>query len=173
MFRILSLIASNMAKERATVPLPNSVPVPSEFRGAVLLDTAKCLACGMCSYVCVSDAIVGTNEEKAFTWEYEPGRCTFCARCVERCPGGALSMQETPLPSYETFGDLSVRQVVPFKPCLDCGAPVRPATETLIGTAFGHLKETTRELLRTCERCRRKRLQREFFLTAYGEEKTR
>lgn len=171
MFKILKIIAGNVVGGPATVALPGSVPSPAWFRGAVTLNPAKCIACGMCSYVCVSNAITGSEETAAYAWAYEPGRCTFCARCVERCPGRALSMAPDPAPSYEHPGELSVEHLVEFQPCPECGKPVRPATEELLGRAFDHIKEETRELMRLCERCRRRKLQRNLFAGAFEDDK--
>jgi ferredoxin len=157
--RILQVINKNVAGGPVTVRLPASVPAPPGFRGAVVLDPARCLACRMCTYVCVTAAITTSEEAAVYTWAYEPGRCTFCARCLERCPGAALTMAAEPLPPYVRVGELATRHRVPFPACPDCGAPVRPATEELIHRAFEQLKEDTRQLLRRCERCRRRRLQ--------------
>jgi formate hydrogenlyase subunit 6/NADH:ubiquinone oxidoreductase subunit I len=158
--RILQVITGNLASRPATVPLPGSVPTPAGFRGRVLLDPARCLACGMCGYVCVSDAIVARDEDGGFGWAYEPGRCAFCARCFERCPGRALSMEAKAAPSYLRPGELAVRHRVPLPACPRCGVTVRPATEELLQLAFDHVTDETRELVKLCERCRRHRLQR-------------
>jgi len=99
MFGILAVIAGNVLHGSGTIRLPGSVPCPSEFRGAVTLDPALCLACGIRSYVCVSDAITGAEQDKNYLWTYEPGRCTFCKRCVDRCPGRALTMAAEPVPT--------------------------------------------------------------------------
>jgi len=171
MFRILKIIAANVAGGPATVALPGSVPAPAFFRGAVTLNPAKCIACGMCSYVCVSSAITGSEMKNAYEWDYEPGRCTFCARCVERCPGHALSMAQEAARSYEHPGELSVEHLVQFKACPHCGDPVRPASEEFLGRAFDHIKDETRELVRLCERCRRRQLQRNLFAGVLGDDK--
>lgn len=160
MFRILQVITGNLSRAPATVRLPDAVPTPPGFHGRVLLEPARCLACGMCAYVCVSDAIVAGDRDGGFDWAYEPGRCAFCARCVERCPGRALSMDARAAPSYRRPGELAVRHRVAFPACPDCGAPARPATEELLKLAFHHVTPEARELVRLCERCRRRRLQR-------------
>lgn len=167
MFRAFRLVAGNLAAGPATVRLPDAVPAPAGYRGAVTIDTARCLACRTCAYVCVSAAITGTEERAGYAWDYEPGRCTFCARCVDHCPGNALSMAAVPPPAYCKRGELAVHHLVPFAACLDCGAPVRPATAELLAKAFEHVTDDTRELLRRCERCRRKRLQRRLVASTF------
>ena len=170
MQQILRIISANLTKGPATVRLPESVPSPPGYRGQVVLDSTHCLACGICAYVCVSDAITGADEGSGYAWTYEPGRCTFCARCLDHCPGRALSMSPEPLPPYVRLGELGVRRLVAFPVCPDCGVPVRPATDELISRAFDHIKEDTRSLVRLCERCRRRRLQRSLFIAAAEDQ---
>lgn len=175
MLKILALIARNTAAGPFTVPLPGSVATPTKFRGAVELDTSRCIGCGLCSYVCVSNAIVGAECDHGYRWHYEPGRCTFCARCLERCPCQALSMQSEPLGSYEQAGERASEHLVAFAACPDCGTPVRQANEALLQRAFAHWTSQTRELTRLCERCRRQRLQRNMAVGVFDdhEEKNR
>lgn len=160
MLRILQVIKDNLARGPATVRLPDHVPTPPGFHGCVQLDPSKCLACGVCAYVCVSSAITGAEEDGGYRWAYEPGRCAFCARCADFCPGRALSMSGEATRPYTKVGALFVSRRVEFPPCPDCGAPRRPVTEALLGKAFAHLGPETRELARRCERCRRRLLQR-------------
>ena len=169
MFRILAAIAGNVLHGPGTIRLPGSVPCPANFRGAVTLDPALCLACGICSYVCVSDAITGEEQDKNYLWTYEPGRCTFCARCVDRCPGRALTMAAEPVAAYSKPGERGVRQLVPFPACPHCGAPSRPVNEELLGRAYDEVNPEIRLLARLCEHCRQ-RLQRKQFLATNSED---
>jgi formate hydrogenlyase subunit 6/NADH:ubiquinone oxidoreductase subunit I len=171
--RILQIIAENLGHRPVSVALPEHVPTPAGFRGRVTLDPTRCIGCGMCAYVCVSNAITGAAEGDAYAWTYDPGRCAFCARCVERCPGGALSNDDQPAPSYARPGELAVRTLVTFPPCPDCGTPTRPAPEELARRAFAEVTDETRALLLRCERCRRKIMQRKLVPGLVVEEKTR
>jgi hydrogenase-4 component H len=173
MLNILKVIFGNLTSQRATVPLPGSVPTPDDFRGPVQMDTYKCIGCGMCSYVCVSSAITGADQEKGYSWSYEPGRCTFCARCVERCPVHAIRMDGDPLEPYEKSGERCAKHVVEFDCCPECGEPVRTAHEELLKRAFETMTYETRHLVRLCERCRRRHLQRKMMVSAYGQKETR
>lgn len=160
MLEILRVIAGNAASAPATVRLPGTVPVPAGFRGRVMLDPHRCVACGTCAYVCVSGAISGADVEGGYGWAYEPGRCAFCARCLDHCIGGALSMEQAAAPAYTHPGELRREVRVPFPACASCGAPTRPATDALLRRAFAHVGPETRELARRCERCRRREVQR-------------
>src|SRR5690349_16247735 len=128
MAKIVQVIADNLKYGQATVPLPQSVPATEGLRGRVSSAPSHRLACGMCSYVCVSHAITGWNGPATFQWAYDPGRCTFCARCMERCPGSALRMEQEPAPIYRKRGDLRVSFDIALPACPECGAPNRPVT---------------------------------------------
>ena len=160
MSSILRVITRNLSRGPVTVRLPGQVPVPPGYRGPVTFDPARCVACGLCAYVCVSDAITGAHGERDYAWAYDAGRCAFCARCVDHCPGKALSMAAAPAPTYTRRGELATQARVAFPPCPDCGAPARPVTEELVRLAFEHPTAETRALLRLCERCRQRRVQR-------------
>lgn len=160
MIRVLRMIAGNLAAGPASLRLPETVPAPDGFRGRVELDTSRCLGCGMCAYVCVSEAIRLDPRDDGCTWRYDPGRCAYCARCVERCPANALSMTAAPLAPYGRPGQLESAHEVTFPPCPECGAPTRPAPEVLMHKAFEHLEEHTLMMAQRCERCRRRWTQR-------------
>lgn len=158
MFHILRRMAGNIAKGPSTIPFPGEVPPPAGLRGLVRMDAERCLACGICAYVCVSDAITGEEREGAYEWAYEPGRCTFCGRCEDHCPGRALSMEPVAPPSYRKPHVLASSVTVAFPACPICGEPNRHVTEAWVGKAFQAPAGETRELLRLCVRCRRKRI---------------
>lgn len=160
MFRILQVIGGNVVIPPATVRLPEAVPTPDRFRGLVTMDGSRCLACGVCAYVCVSNAITGAEVAGGYAWAYEPGQCAFCARCVDYCPGRALAMEGSAAPAYARPGELRREVRVAFPACPDCGNPRRPATDELLGRAFGQVSAEVRELALRCERCRRRMLQR-------------
>jgi len=155
MFNILQIIERNLADGPATISLPHRAPPPTGFRGLVLLDPGRCVGCGLCAYVCVSESVTGTSDDAEYRWHYEPGRCTFCARCVDRCPADALRMSADAPPVYSNPGELDTSHAVPFPPCKGCGKPKRPTSESLLHSAAGHLDDEARELYDLCERCRR------------------
>ena len=169
MLEILKVIFGNLTSKRATVPLPLSVPTPKQFRGPVEMDANRCIGCGMCSYVCVTNAITASDQGAEYNWAYEPGRCTFCGRCLERCPVHAIRMDSAPLEPYRVPGERSVEHVVVFGKCPECGEPVRGAHGELLDRAFETVSDQIRAVITLCERCRRLRLQDNLRLNAKGE----
>jgi formate hydrogenlyase subunit 6/NADH:ubiquinone oxidoreductase subunit I len=155
MFNILQIIEKNLADGPVTISLPHKEPPPTGFRGLVLLDPELCVGCGLCAYVCVSESVTGASSETEYQWHYEPGRCTFCARCVDRCPASALHMSAEAPPVYSSPGALDTSHTVPFPACKRCGKPKRPTSESLLHSAAGQIDDQTRELYDLCERCRR------------------
>jgi len=169
MFGMLKLMARNLAQGPGTILFPAQAPVPENLRGLVRINPERCLACGICAYVCVGGAITGGDQDGAYAWRYDPGRCTFCARCADHCPGAALSMAPEPPPSYRRPRELAVAQRVPFPPCPGCGRPTRILTGDWLGKAFGGTTPETRDILRLCVACRRKRTQRVLKTAAGGD----
>jgi len=160
MLGILKILTGNLVQGPATLRFPEQAPVPPGLRGLVRMQPERCLACGMCAYVCVSAAVSGADRVTEYEWHYDPGKCTFCARCADRCPGRAIALEEAPPPSYRASGELAVTLRVPYPACPQCGKPASNFTEEWLGQAFRQVGGETREVLRLCPACRRKRTQK-------------
>lgn len=72
-------------------------------RGVPVLESSRCLGCGLCSRICPPRAIkmrpagkrvVGGKE----VWKEEPSfdyyRCIYCGQCADVCPAKAISMNK-------------------------------------------------------------------------------
>jgi ferredoxin len=153
---ILSLITGNAARGPQTLRFPGRQAPAAQYRGNVTMDPAKCLACGICDYVCVSRAISLTQAEDRFVWSYDPARCTYCGRCADHCPAAAITQAADRGPSYGRPGELSETVTVVYPLCPDCGKPARPFNEALLRTAFADVSAELRERAHLCERCRQK-----------------
>jgi formate hydrogenlyase subunit 6/NADH:ubiquinone oxidoreductase subunit I len=118
----------------------------------------------------VGGAITGSEQDGAYVWRYDPGRCTFCARCADQCPGRALAMAPEPAPSYRRPQELATAQRVTFPPCPGCGRPTRVPTAEWLARALGETTPENRDILRLCVACRRKRTQRLLKAAAGGDQ---
>jgi formate hydrogenlyase subunit 6/NADH:ubiquinone oxidoreductase subunit I len=106
---ILRLIFQNLRKGTVSMPLPHVHECTSnEYRGLIHNKPEACVGCGSCAYVCPTAAIEVTRGANSFTWSYDPGKCTFCGRCIDRCRPGSLSIESELPPLYATQGELKV-----------------------------------------------------------------
>lgn len=67
---------------------------------AILIDTNRCVGCGICEGNCPFGAIEVRNG-KAVAGD----QCTMCGACVEGCPAGALRLPEKEPVAAEDMGD--------------------------------------------------------------------
>jgi formate hydrogenlyase subunit 6/NADH:ubiquinone oxidoreductase subunit I len=153
MRRALSLVLKNFSAGPETRRFPERVPPAGRFRGAVLINTERCIGCGICDHVCISGAIEIIDRDGHINWSYDVGRCTFCASCVLRCPVGALKQEPDRPATYESPDAVLVCREVPFPTCEKCGTPVPPVR----GEEFHKLLEMgpaeVRKRAHTCASC--------------------
>jgi len=173
---IFNLITGNAMQGPQTLRFPDRNAPTAYFRGDVVIDPAKCLACGICDYVCASAAIEVTAGESECEWTYDPARCTYCGRCVDHCPSAALSQVDDRGPSYGTPGELAQSVTITYPSCPECGKPAIPFNDAVLGVAFKDVNEQLRERVHLCDRCRRKAtvsaMKRGFGGTADAERNT-
>ncbi len=119
---IFRLIFQNLWRGPVSFRLPHHHEcTSSEYRGLIHNDPERCVGCGSCAYVCPTCAIVVTRTGDKYQWTYDPGKCTFCGRCIDRCKPNTLTMESELPPLYSTQGELKqVLDMVRKK-------PVRPA----------------------------------------------
>lgn len=158
---IFTLIRQNFSQGPVTLRFPKRPEPQSEYRGPVVMDNDKCLACGICDHVCVSGAIAVKAFDDHFEWTYDPGRCTFCGRCVDHCPGQALTQESDHAPSYAASGALRLTEQVAYPACPECGRPALPFNDHMLSVAFGEVTDQLRHRIHLCDRCRLKLTQAE------------
>lgn len=103
---ILRLLFENLYRGTMTDRFPKQHSPAGKFRGLVENDESRCVGCAQCAYVCPSGAIEVRREGETYNWSYDPGKCTFCARCIDRCKPNTLAMQTTRPPVYAVSGEL-------------------------------------------------------------------
>lgn len=154
---VFRLFVKNLAAGPVTVRLPLQVDHPAGFKGPVRIDVKKCICCGICDYVCVSQAVVVARAGNGCEWSYHPGHCTYCGKCVQVCPVGALSMAAESVPAYTRPDELDDAHFILYPPCPECGTPTQPVDEAVLVKAFKEINDEVRVWLRLCPRCRRKK----------------
>jgi formate hydrogenlyase subunit 6/NADH:ubiquinone oxidoreductase subunit I len=124
---ILNLLMENLLGGPVTVRFPDRPPTSAGYRGLVEYDQKLCEACGLCAFVCTSAAIISKRRRDAYDWSYDPGQCTFCARCIEVCEPHALTMQAACPPVYAVSGELKHSYSMPRKAPVKKSPPAPPA----------------------------------------------
>jgi formate hydrogenlyase subunit 6/NADH:ubiquinone oxidoreductase subunit I len=128
---IFRLLFDNLRHGTVSFPLPHKHEcTSSEYRGLIHNDAARCVGCGSCAYVCPTAAIEVTRSGDTYRWTYDPGKCTFCARCIDRCRPKTLTQESMLPPLYSTEGDLKqVLDMVKKKPVRPAVAPAAAAAK--------------------------------------------
>jgi len=122
---IFRLLFDNLRHGTVSFPLPHDHEcTSSEYRGLIHNDASRCVGCGSCAYVCPTAAIEVTRSGDTYKWTYDPGKCTFCARCIDRCRPNTLTMESRLPPLYSIQGELKqVLDMVKKKPVRPAAAP--------------------------------------------------
>lgn len=133
---ILRLVLQNLRQGTASYRLPHTHECTSnQYRGLIQNNPDGCVGCGACAYVCPTAAIVVGKTPANYTWSYEPGKCTFCGRCIDRCKPGSLSMESKLPPLYAKAGELDVSYTMEKKKPAPRPAPVAAAAAPAVAPA--------------------------------------
>lgn len=153
--KTIRLLLDHLLEGPVTVRLPEHVPTGPGYRGLVTLQPESCVGCAICAYVCSPGAIEIRDKQYSYDWIYDPGKCTFCSRCMLDCPMQALAMTSTPPSPYTRPGELRTVVTLSYPICRKCGRPAPPAAEPLLNRVFGAAREAIKTWSELCIDCRR------------------
>jgi formate hydrogenlyase subunit 6/NADH:ubiquinone oxidoreductase subunit I len=130
LMNIFRLIFDNLRRGPVSFRLPHKHQCTSnDYRGLILNDAERCVGCGSCAYVCPTCAIEVIRSGDTYQWTYDPGKCTFCGRCIDRCKPNTLTMESKLPPLYSIQGELKKVLTMQRK------RPVRPAATPVVAAA--------------------------------------
>lgn len=115
---IFRLLFDNLRKGTVSFTLPHVHECTSnQYRGLIHNDASRCVGCGSCAYVCPTAAIEVKRSGDEYNWTYDPAKCAFCSRCIDRCRPKTLTIESKLPPLYSTQGELKqVLEMVKKKP---------------------------------------------------------
>jgi len=153
---IWNLIRKNFVQRAHTRRPDDLVPVPENFRADLVHETNLCVACETCAYVCSPGAITFDRSLPGrAAWQYQMLQCTYCGRCVEGCPTGALAFGTTPQLLVHSL-ELT-RHEIETSACTRCGAEMIPLPDAVLEKQYGvPVPAEMAALNRLCTRCRKK-----------------
>lgn len=63
----------------------------TEAASDIVLDTDRCVNCGVCTAVCRPDAL--TLHAQTQTLQFDKDKCVYCEACVIACPRRAITLR--------------------------------------------------------------------------------
>jgi ech hydrogenase subunit F len=105
-FKLGKMTLRSLFGKPETVCYPfETKPAPLGLKGAIGIDMAKCILCGICQKNCPAGAIV--VDKQAGTWSIDRFRCVQCGSCTRVCPKSCLTMEpDYQKPAAAKFADV-------------------------------------------------------------------
>jgi len=132
---------------RVTLPYPmQAKPVPKRFRGRPIFDINKCIGCAGCANNCPAREILVEDPcQELRIIKYIGRRCTYCGRCADVCPEGAITMSQEYENGTNDIHDIGQDLRIFMGTCQRCGRcfkGVGPLDELMMkGYRFDDLKK--------------------------------
>lgn len=155
---ILGIVWRNLTRTVRTRRPDDMVPRPPVFRGLIEHEVALCTGCHTCAYVCAPNAItLRAVGDKAITWNFFAGQCSFCGLCVQYCPTGAITNRGKLPP---VTGDQRLHRVtheVELQRCAACGRSFMPMPEAFLRRLSSSAPtDAASRANQLCDACRRR-----------------
>ncbi len=161
MAKFLKVLAQNLRKGPSTDPFPlGETFTPANFRGKVTLNAERCMGCGICRHVCAAGAINISvrSDQSGYDFSVWHNSCCLCAQCRHFCPTKAITLSNdwhNAHPQEEKFTWIE-QKFVPYVPCENCGASMRPLPRDMIPKLYAKTTDIDPEhIVRICPNCRK------------------
>lgn len=86
----------------------------------LVVDSEKCVACGLCMQMCPTATITHSFDGDTFTYAFIPGTCANCGLCILICPRSALSREYC---TFDSPFEEQIRYECAATECADCKRP--------------------------------------------------
>ncbi|HEX2938124.1 MAG TPA: 4Fe-4S dicluster domain-containing protein [Ruminiclostridium sp.] len=160
MYSFFKIVLRNIIKGPSTIKYPfEDSPAPEKLRGKIKHDPDKCVACGMCEYVCAGGAIrlQETNDKQGINFVVWHNSCTFCGLCEHYCPEKAIHLTN----DYHTAHmqkdkyNYSEKTIIKKNCCIVCGEPFMQLPPKYLEKLYGKDGDE-KGRSRMCPKCRKK-----------------
>ena len=141
-----------------TAPLPAGSPL-----GAIAVDPAACVMCGICAQTCPTNAIKYDESATDAQLLFAECNCVQCGLCTRICPEHAITLEPRLAPAAQRMAWQPVN-AAPVVPCADCGVPLmpEPLLTSIMKRAGDSVPQQVRDQFLRCTNCRHAKLDGSF-----------